>query len=517
MLDLNVALGRDQGGSPLAVADAQALCNLLDRYHIDQALVYHLAARQAHPADGNRLLVEEIAGHPRLLPCWVALPGGGDGWGDLAAFVRQAQAHGIRAVRLFPATFRFAATPAVLGPLCEQLEKVRLPVLIDWELTHWSQQPVDWEALDRLAACFPRLPLVLVGLTAGQIRSLLPILGRHPNLYLETSNWQLADGLAWLVGQIGRQRVLFGSGLPFAEASMPLCALARSSLSAEEQAALAGENACRLLALPRTRNLPRAGSCPLAIDLHAHLGKLTGTFSRFDEAEGLVQQMDRCGVERAAVVDLLACTGEDERGNRRVWEAIQRFPQRLLGYATVSPHHPSPERFLEECVDRWGFRGLKFHCDLHQCPLTSDRYTPHWEFAHARGLPILCHGSADRASLDRLLNRYSQALFLHAHVGAVYRPETGQESTSLAQSHANYYLDLAGSQHRRGALEDLVARVGADRVVFGSDAPLFDFAYQIGRVLGADLDEAQRYAILRGNALRLFRLGNEEEETRQWD
>ena len=74
----------------------------------------------------------------------------------------------------------------------------------------------------------------------------------------------------------------------------------------------------------------------------------------------------------------------------------------------------------------------------------------------------------------------------------------------FARDHANYYADLAGSARRRGALEELVELIGADRIVYGSDSPLFGFAYQTGRVLGAGLAETDKHLILRGNAERLF-------------
>ena len=108
--------------------------------------------------------------------------------------------------------------------------------------------------------------------------------------------------------------------------------------------------------------------------------------------------------------------------------------------------------------------------------------------------------------MDALLERYANAVFVHAHSGAVYRPGLGDATVSLAQAHPNYVIDLGGSAHQRGALADLVARVGAERILFGTDFPIFDFAYQMGRVLGAALDETQKRHILHDNAARLFRL-----------
>ena len=507
MFDVNAAIGRDAGGSPLAVADADGLCSVMDRYGLSGALVYHMAARQSHPADGNRLLAEAVRGWERLAPCWVGLPDGHEDGRGPAGFVEQLRAAGVRAVRLFPVRFHFPIAAAVLGPLLEQIERARVPVLVDWEAEHWSRQLVDWTALSDLAGRFPRLPIVLVGMTIGQVRAMMPVLAARPSLHVETSNWQLPDGPAWLAQRIGAGRVLLGTGLPFAESAMPINALARSSLNAADREAAARGNAARLLGWSPPRASGAAARAALPVfDAHVHFGKWASTFTLDDDADGMVRQMDRCGVERAALISLLACVGEDDLGNGQVAEAISRHPDRFVGYATVSPHRPDADAALAHWLDDCGFRGVKIHTSMHSCAFTSDLYRPHWEAADARGLPLLVHGGADWATMDAMLDRHPRAQFLHAHAGAVWRPGS-QEVLHFAAAHPNYYADLAGSAHQRGALQALVEAVGPERVVYGSDAPLFDFAYQVGRVVGADLSEAHKRLVLYGNAARLFGVG----------
>jgi len=70
----------------------------------------------------------------------------------------------------------------------------------------------------------------------------------------------------------------------------------------------------------------------------------------------------------------------------------------------------------------------------------------------------------------------------------------------LAPDYPNLSLDLASSTAHPGALERLVEAIGADRIVHGSDYPLLDPAYQLGRVLYAEVDEAAKEWILKRNA-----------------
>jgi predicted TIM-barrel fold metal-dependent hydrolase len=52
----------------------------------------------------------------------------------------------------------------------------------------------------------------------------------------------------------------------------------------------------------------------------------------------------------------------------------------------------------------------------------------------------------------------------------------------------------------------LVQEAGAERIVFGSDVPLMDPGYQLGRVLGSLLSADEKRRILYENAARLFRI-----------
>ena len=55
-----------------------------------------------------------------------------------------------------------------------------------------------------------------------------------------------------------------------------------------------------------------------------------------------------------------------------------------------------------------------------------------------------------------------------------------------------------------GRLEEAVARLGAERVLYGSDGAGRSFATQLGKVLGALLPEDAKRLILSTNAERLF-------------
>ena len=55
-------------------------------------------------------------------------------------------------------------------------------------------------------------------------------------------------------------------------------------------------------------------------------------------------------------------------------------------------------------------------------------------------------------------------------------------------------------------VEYAVAQLGAERVLYGSDAPIRDFAVALARITGASLDARTQRKILHDNARKLLRL-----------
>jgi predicted TIM-barrel fold metal-dependent hydrolase len=81
-----------------------------------------------------------------------------------------------------------------------------------------------------------------------------------------------------------------------------------------------------------------------------------------------------------------------------------------------------------------------------------------------------------------------------------------EEACREAQARDNVILDLTGSQLLYLALEAMVERAGAEKIVFGSDIPFIDAAPGLGRILAARLPDDAKRRVLGLNAQRIFRL-----------
>jgi predicted TIM-barrel fold metal-dependent hydrolase len=248
LFDANCMLGRRTIPAGLdGPMTPETLLAEMDRLGIAEALVYHAMAVDGHPADGNERLLREVAPYPRLHPCWVLLPNSGE-MPPPADLVAQMRASGGRAARLFPTRHRFDVSETNLGDLLAALEEARLPLFVDYEVSHWGEPKTDWRTLDELCDRYPRLPFIVVGESLMVPRRLFPFWPRHDNLYLETSYYQVHQGLSEIARRFGPQRLLFGTGLPLRAPGPPLARLAFDFLSDSERAMIGGENLRGLLA-----------------------------------------------------------------------------------------------------------------------------------------------------------------------------------------------------------------------------------------------------------------------------
>jgi len=217
--------------------------------------------------------------------------------------------------------------------------------------------------------------------------------------------------------------------------------------------------------------------------------------------------MDRCGIDVLIVSSFTAIHGEVQAGNDQTAEVIQKGEGRIFGYCGLNPHWPDEiEDELARCFEQMdGFVGLKLHCGLHEATLDHPGYERALQYANEHKLPVLVHGGGDRDTWETAAMAHPNAAFISAHACAWDGLDAeGKQFYAMAREVENIYPDVAGSATHYGALQALVDLVGVDKVLYGSDFPMFDLAYELGRVTLSTLTPAEKNAIYSGNALRLF-------------
>ena len=251
----------------------------------------------------------------------------------------------------------------------------------------------------------------------------------------------------------------------------------------------------------------------MVIDCHGHMGPWYNFHIPGDGTpESMIENMDLVGIDAIAVSPHIAIGPDMQEGNRQVAEAAERYPDRFLPYITVNPRYPMPviEAEIAQYHERLGgIKGFKFHSSVHCVDCSHVGYGPVYEYANEHRAVILSHEwngpeHNGQSFLTRQAAQHPNISFLHAHSGNAW--SVIYVLTEEAKRNPNVYLDIAGSGYPYGGLEHMVAEVGADRVLFGSDLPFVDVRGQVGRVMAARISDDEKRLIIGKNAKRIFGL-----------
>jgi hypothetical protein len=270
----------------------------------------------------------------------------------------------------------------------------------------------------------------------------------------------------------------------------------------------------------------RSKSCPV-IDMHGHYGHFHGIYFPKPCANGMLETMDRCGVicivcsSHSSLVDM-------ERGNREMAEVVNQHPPRapaahatvstcagaprklrfrpFYAYRTINPNYPeTAAKEISRFPEDPGFVGFKFHPSSHSYPVTGASYVPALEYANEHRLLVLSHcwghSETDGPKLfPKVVGKYPNATFLLGHSGY----GEWEAAFAVAREFPNTYLELTAATRVSGIIARMVAEVGSEKVVFGTDLPWFDPHYGIGSVCFSRITDEDRRNILYQNAERLL-------------
>lgn len=141
---------------------------------------------------------------------------------------------------------------------------------------------------------------------------------------------------------------------------------------------------------------------------------------------------------------------------------------------------------LEERVTRGGFLGLKPYLEFAPPHIPSDEITiydflprHHLEVADAHGWIVMLHiprraRLRDPLNLEMMLeieHRYPNVRLVIAHIGRAYCPEDVGNAFEILKDARRMFFDFSANTSAY-AMEQLLAAVGPQRVVFGSDLPV---------------------------------------------
>jgi len=203
--------------------DTPRLLAMMDHFDVTQACVASADAilyRDCHA--GNEKIFEETRGHADRFWLYATLNPAYAGWErDLAWCAGQ----GFKALRLYPYYHEYALDGADASRIIDAATEAGLPVsipgrVVDVRQRHWmdTDQNLDVDQLIRVAEAHPNARFLLTeGLLNAPAGDDFWARLRGVNVYVEMSRMTsvLANSIGTTIGELGADRVLFGTGFPF--------------------------------------------------------------------------------------------------------------------------------------------------------------------------------------------------------------------------------------------------------------------------------------------------------------
>ena len=226
---------------------------------------------------------------------------------------------------------------------------------------------------------------------------------------------------------------------------------------------------------------------------------------------GTVENLLACG-EKAGITNFLvhsvSTTPHQVKSiNEFISSQVHAHPDKLIGFGTLHPDSETMEADVEHLMGL-GLKGVKLHPDFQKFALDSEKSVEMCKL-FAGKLPLLIHAGDPRYEFSnpenilRFIEQVPDMVVIAAHFGGW---NNWQKAGEVLPGTKNLYVDSSSSFYHMTADEAirLIEAFGADRVLFGSDYPMWNPGEELAYLRSLGLSEEDERKILWENAQDIF-------------
>jgi hypothetical protein len=210
-----------------------------------------------------------------------------------------------------------------------------------------------------------------------------------------------------------------------------------------------------------------------------------------------------------SIVQSVATTPKQVRSiNDFIAATVASAPDRLTGLGTLHPNSDDLRGDVEHLMEI-GLKGVKLHPDIQNFKVDDYRCLKIYELCEEFGLPILMHTGDkryDNSNPNRLipiLTIYDRLTIIGAHFGGW---SIWEEASHVLCNMPNLIVDCSSAMPwiSDELTVEIIRRYGADRVLFGTDYPMWSPIKELDRFMNLPLTDDERRMILSENVRKVY-------------
>ncbi len=193
--------------------------------------------------------------------------------------------------------------------------------------------------------------------------------------------------------------------------------------------------------------------------------------------------------------------------NRFIADEVSKSAGMFIGFGALHPESLDLDGDIEEIIGL-GLRGVKLHPEIQRFCIDDPKVLK--IFDRIRGkLPLLVHAGDKRYDMSnperikRILELYPDMTVIGAHFAGY---SVWNDVLGVLAGYDNLYVDCSSSFEflTDEEIKRLIYGYGADKVLFGSDYPMWNTARELDRLFSLGLSEDEYDMILGKNLERLL-------------
>ncbi len=260
------------------------------------------------------------------------------------------------------------------------------------------------------------------------------------------------------------------------------------------------------------------------VDAHCHIypekiaaRAVAGTDNFYGEnsvgtgtVDDLIETETNAGVDHFIVQSDATTPHQVASINNFIADEVAKNPEKLTGLGTLHPDSEDIKGDVERLISL-GLKGVKLHPDIQAFKLDDYRCLKIYELCEQNGLIVLIHTGDNRYDYSNpnrmkpILDIYKNLKVIGAHLGGW---SIWSEACEVYKDYDNFFVDCSSSFNylEKQEAKRIIRTYGANKVLFGTDYPMWSAKQELEYFLSLGLDENEIRSILGMNAKKLFNL-----------